>query len=499
MGRTPGLFFNFFFFYCLLAGFLFCHSNTSGQEMMGINGSNYAGTAGSHINPSSLSNFPLKWEIHLLTLDFFLDNNYAYMPKTSIVNLTSRIRKTDNFELQESDFVYSKTKIKNKSAYVNFMLKLPSVLFKIKDHRIAIINNGIRTVVSANKINFTMPRLDPASSSDSLSLDLSDATFSIPKFRINAMAWSEFGLSYSTLISKTQDRKINFGFTLKRLHGYLAGYFLNNEVFLDATDVQNIRSSVDFEYGYTDPTNAEPSYKGILSGKGMAIDIGTTIVMKGKYYEGGIKKVAGGTDSPLNYGLRVGVSLLDIGRINFDKNIKTYSVNEFKKVDSVSDLDFLINSAQYELPEAPQPGNSFTMRTPMALSVQADYKFRKRIFINGTWVQRIVLKGPGIDRTNQISITPRYELKWFGFSLPLVLYQYKYPRIGAALRIGPLWIGSDKIGSWFIPGKFSGTDIYISLRITPIKKPNVHINKIQRKKTPGELPCSFMPYKGTFV
>ncbi|MBL4752952.1 MAG: hypothetical protein JKY52_05030 [Flavobacteriales bacterium] len=470
-----------------------------GQEMMGLNGSNYAGTAGAHINPSSLSNFPHKWEVHLLTLDFMVDNNYAHMPKTSLMSEYKRSKNLgSNYELQQSDFVYPQTSFSKKSAYVNVLLKVPSVLFRIKDHRFALINNGARFITSANHVNFTVPKfLD--SEGDSLTLDFSSANLDISKFRINAMAWAEYGITYSTLISQTNSTKTHIGISIKRLHGFASGFLLNNGVAFDFTPQQTALTRIDVEYGYIDVQNLggnSAGYQGLISGKGMGFDLGATFVMKRKYRTGGIDRVELGRNHPTNYGTRIGISLIDMGRINFDSNVQKFKVDKFTRNDSIADMDVLVNSELYQFPDQSQPGAQFSMRLPTALSVQVDYKIRRNVFVNATAIQRIVLPGPGIDRANQLSITPRFELKWLGFSMPLSLYQFKRPRLGAALRIGPLWIGSDKIGSWFFPGKFSGTDFFISLRILPLHKSKKKKRKrAEKEKRVTDLPCSFMPYR----
>ncbi|MBL4577664.1 MAG: hypothetical protein JKX74_04275 [Flavobacteriales bacterium] len=479
---------------------LLCSSLAFGQEMMGLNGSNYAGTAGAHINPSSLSNFPHKWEIHLLTLDFMLENNYAYLPNSSLLTEYKKSKALGSgYELQQSDFVYPATSFKKKSAYVNVLLKVPSVLFRIKNHRFAIINNGARFITSANKVNFTMPKITTSGQGrDSLSLDFNSDNLEISKFRINGMAWAEFGLTYSGLVSKTNSRKVFLGLSVKRLHGYIAGYLLNHGVAFAFTPQQVALSKIDVEYGFVDVNNGASGYAGAVSGKGWGFDLGTTMVMKRKYRSGGIGRVEGGQDHPTNYGTRVGISLIDIGRINFGSNVRKYKVDKFTRSDSIADMDVLVSSELYQFPPQVQPGGQFLMRLPTALSVQVDYKVRPHVFVNATAIQRIVLPGPGIDRANQLSVTPRFELRWLGLSMPLILYQYTRPRLGAALRIGPLWIGSDKIGSWFFPGKFSGTDFFISLRILPIKRSKKQKKKrAEKDKRIIDMPCSFVPYRNS--
>ncbi|MBL4657229.1 MAG: hypothetical protein JKX73_04455 [Flavobacteriales bacterium] len=472
------------------------------QEMMGINGSNYAGTAGAHINPSSLSNFPFKWEVHLLTLDFMFENNYAYLPNTSIYKEYKNSKEDSDNSLEQNDFVYPGTTFKQKSAYVHVLAKVPSVLFKIKDHRFALVNNAARFITSANHVNFTMPKISAVEGgNDSIILDFDDANLVIDKFRVNGMAWAEFGITYSGLASQTNNRKVFLGIGVKRLHGFMAGYLLNNGVAFEFTPQQTAVAKIDVEYGFIDPQNigsGAPGYQGFVQGKGLGFDLGTTIVMKQKVRPGGFRGTSGGFDKTTNYGTRIGVSLIDMGKINFDANVQKFKVDKIIRSDSVADMDVLVNSELYQFPQQTQPGAQFSMRLPTALSVQFDYKIREKLFVNATGVHRIVLPGPGIDRANQLTLTPRFETSWFGFSMPLILYQFKRPRLGAAIRIGPLWFGSDKIGSWFFPGKFSGTDVFISLRVLPI-----HFKKKKRGQRPGkitDLPCSFVPYRsGTWI
>jgi hypothetical protein len=49
------------------------------QEMLGIVNSNYAGSVGSIINPSSIVNSKLFMDINLVTADIFAQNNYLYI------------------------------------------------------------------------------------------------------------------------------------------------------------------------------------------------------------------------------------------------------------------------------------------------------------------------------------------------------------------------------------------------------------------------------------
>ena len=65
-------------------------------------------------------------------------------------------------------------------------------------------------------------------------------------------------------------------------------------------------------------------------------------------------------------------------------------------------------------------------------------------------------------------MTPRFETYWFEAALPISLYEYQYPQLGLSLRLGPLSIGTDKLGHWIKQSDLYGADIYFHLKV-PIR------------------------------
>ncbi|MFI5193423.1 MAG: hypothetical protein ACHQD7_05180, partial [Chitinophagales bacterium] len=54
------------------------------QQDLGIRNGNYAGIEGALLNPSSISNSKLKWDINVLSLDVVFDNNFLFIPKGNV-------------------------------------------------------------------------------------------------------------------------------------------------------------------------------------------------------------------------------------------------------------------------------------------------------------------------------------------------------------------------------------------------------------------------------
>jgi hypothetical protein len=69
-----------------------------------------------------------------------------------------------------------------------------------------------------------------------------------------------------------------------------------------------------------------------------------------------------------------------------------------------------------------------------------------------------------VRRPAQIAVTPRYETDWFEAMLPLSLYEYRLPRIGAAVRLGFLTIGTERLGTLFGVADINGMDVYASVK-----------------------------------
>jgi hypothetical protein len=104
---------------------------------------------------------------------------------------------------------------------------------------------------------------------------------------------------------------------------------------------------------------------------------------------------------------------------------------------------------------------------PMAVSLQFDYHFKKHknLYIGAIWVQPVRFNMHTMRRPAQIAVIPRYETKNIEVSVPISLYEYRYPRIGLAARFSVLTIGTEKLGTYLGLGDLNGLDIYASIKI----------------------------------
>ena len=112
------------------------------------------------------------------------------------------------------------------------------------------------------------------------------------------------------------------------------------------------------------------------------------------------------------------------------------------------------------------------MWLPTALSLQVDYNINGDFYLGSALVQSIPLGNFKVGRANVFALSPRFERKWFGASLPISIYNWDQVRVGLSARLGFLTLGSDHIGSIFTNSDLSGTDFYMALKIFPFGKGN---------------------------
>ena len=453
------------------------------------------------VNPSYISNSPFVVDVNLVTVHSYVDNNYVYLYPTNIPDLIDDDGQNkiavDNAQYKQNG-TWAKYLLENrdnnnwnKNAYVNVMVQGPSVMFGMGKWNFS-IEDDARVAFSLDHVSPLAARLVFENTPKLSYQPLSNMSLVIPKFRINGAAWDEIGITVARQIVNNKDWQVKGGITLKHLNAYAGGYCLNNgiDITLIPKDTALYFKDLNVKFGYADNIDANMAHTATVCGTGNSADFGVTFekkTVKNTY------QCPNFCDKMLDlqYLWKLGISLIDIGYINFNQCTTDYSINNGNdnwvdimkiKAKNVNGIDSVLKAHFTNLSKT---NDNFTMMLPWAASVQFDYNIGYNIYVNGTWVQRIPHFGMiGIDRANSISITPRYDTRWFGVALPIVFYNYLWPSAGIAFRIDNcLVIGSDKLG--FILGQsLSGEDIYFSLKFNILKSCRKH----KKRGLPSFLP-----------
>jgi hypothetical protein len=300
--------------------------------------------------------------------------------------------------------------------------------------------------------------------------------------QFNMLGWTEYGISYATVLYMKGKHELTGGLTLKYLQGVGGAYVKHTDVTYNIVDDNNLlftNSSID--YGNVDYNNFDniKKYNDLIHGDGFGGNIGFTYVHRrdsADYtYEVDCKKYVDPDKSLYVY--RIGVSAIDLGSITFDEGAGNYHLEtesadwenwKGENFNSNQDFNKSISYIFYGDSTASFTGSNFKMGLPAALVFNGDWNFYKSFYLNATYIQHFGhSSGQGVRRPNVYGITPRYETKWFEVSVPISLLAYNtlVPRVGVAVRLGYFFIGGDALGGLMALNDFEGADVYAGVHI----------------------------------
>ena len=443
---------------------------TLGQDNFGAVHSNYSPTNSVHLNPSSMLDAKTWLDIHIVGFGSYVNNNFAAIENESWLNVSQQR------QIDINQFLFN-TNRNNYHFYNRTNVGALSAVLSQGDHAFGL---------SFNSFAYADIRRVDNSLAEPLAQILRNQTptvftgFDIEKLRANASGYAETKLSYGYTYNKMQSNMLMFGVSLKKIFPLAGGggkISEANYTVLPADFVAINRFVGDVMY------NQSPEFT--LLG-GMGIDLGFTFQKMQERVTTYLPNSPKNGCNPKFYKYKIGVSLLDFGTIKYNENnSEIFAVD----IDSLligpnEDIENVLNSVTTgeEIGAISRPHK---MSLPTVLSLQLDVNVWNNMFyINGTIIQGIppFANSFGVRRANSVSVTPRFETKWFDVAIPFSLYEYKQPQMGLSMRLYLLTIGTDKLLSMFMPSNLYGADIYAQLKVPLFKNPNCKDRGFNSKK-----------------
>jgi hypothetical protein len=467
----------------LLALSLLLHPGAAAQEMLGVTLGNYAGINSAQLNPSAMHSSKQYLDVELFGADGFIQNNLLYQDKSDY-SFGHFFQGGYQFPTHAEDYgtevrpfyVYNNTHPKD--MYHQVRIIGPGAMLIWNRHAFA-ITTGAREVFSVKNMpydvaNFVYLGLNYAPQHN---INYNDTR----PFSSAGLAWAEVGVSYAYIIYNKRVDRISVGASVRRLFGVAGTYAsVKNINYVVPDDSTLIINNLDAELGVSAPINYSTNqYESgnTIKGGGFGFDVGATYtrLTRSTYTSYTRKPCAARYD---DYIFRVGVSLIDIGRIRFKKNAIKYRIDNqssyWTDVDTFNprNISNFLDTVSYQFygdPTTAYVGDMMSVWLPSAASVQFDYHYLGPWYINAVLVYGFNLAKNSVTRPAELAITPRYETGWFEASLPVSLYDWNLVRMGLALRFYILTIGTEKLGQFFSFSDFTGMDLYFNLKI-PLDK-----------------------------
>ncbi len=452
------------------------------QSFYGLNISNFQGVHGMYINPSSIADSRYKLHVNLTALGTSFYNDYLSLELP--FTLTQLIRgtvpasaKNSSGQIQWDDsWMVEQLNGKPKNVAYNLEWRGPSAMVSLSK-RLA-VGAGLRTRLGINLNNVdeqlarTLRRGIDTTYQQALSGDNS--------FNLNMNSFQEISGTMALVLINKKSRYLKVGGTVKALFGIGSLYLNNKGLELDVRNLDSLRiNRMDMELGYSNSAFIQNLSKGILSsslpkpdmnGFGIGYDLGATMEWRPEFTEA--------MQGKNRYLLRLGVSLLDMGGIKYKKNVTSYSVSRstpllFNEDSAFSaafqqgveqGLDWMKGYAQRNLNYKEQQ-NSFRVNMPSTLSVQLDYNLFRSFYLGMLWNQSFVSRSSvNFRRPSGIVVMPRFESRLFEISVPVSLNNdYTDAGLGAFLRLGPVFFGTDNLFTSFKKTGFNGFNFYFGM------------------------------------
>lgn len=451
------------------------------QQSLAHAASSYSGLHGAAVNPSQLSFNQRSWGIHLPGAGANFQNNSLVVDRINL--LATAFGRTYSFEVDNA-----LNRASNAQAEVflraNFddplNLRLQTWVMGLGGfmqygrHAFG-LSAGARAFLELSRVGPNMAtQLYEGFMFDSLL----NQQISSPGLRLNLLAFTETNFTWSYRFLEKRTRGAAIGITAKFINVHQSAHLDFEEFAYTVSNTSDtfLVNNLGGTYGRSVGAN------GILSGGGVAFDIGFTYVDVDES-QNNIQKTATGINcfnfrAPRNRKLtappahfwKLGVSLLDLGLVR---------VNAFDFLMVGQSIPIGLREQLFNFSEEPfdatlidrvdgfgllSPSSSYTVGAATALSVQFDYQVVPFFYVNASLMQRVPLFGQyKLGRINQLMVAPRLQTFGAEIGLPLSLLEYRYPQVGLSARIGPVSFGTDRLGELFGMRRVRGLDAYVSI------------------------------------
>lgn len=416
-----------------IAFFFLLTTTLFAQEGIGVITDNYLPVNQVKINPADMVDQRPWLSINFIGTHGYLRNNFAYLEETRL-----------KFYETEPTPVFDPPPGRFGKAFVTGEVMGPSATIGYKNQAFG-LHTSVRTYANFNRIPAVVGQIIADESVE----NIANGRYSMTNGRVKTMSWAQIGLSYGKTLYQRNDIMIDGGITVNRLIGIHQASLTINEGLVDVVNGNGTLRELDGKYSYSEPRFG--------AGGGWGTTIGVNYKKMNDYTDSYTPHSRTNGCKWLGYKYKIGVSLIDLGYIRFNEEARTANLPDTATIDEVEDVNEDILGVEE---------TKFTGALPTALSIKADYNILGNYYANLLVVQRLSLRNSfGVERSNLLTVSPRYESSLFSISLPLSLANYETPQLGLYFRVGPLAIGTDHLSPFILKRDQRAASIYFSLNI----------------------------------
>lgn len=459
------------------------------QENIGMSSGNYAGVTGVWYNPASIADSRYKFDINIIGINSYFNNNYLLVKNGAFVRRLFRKEPYNgSFDAVKNDLLQEQLPVNGKvygRVESNIHFPLSFMATTGKRSAIAITMNN-RTINKVDNLNTDLARSFFGELRDST---LYGKNMQLDSTQYNFLNWQEVGFTYSRVMMSSKHHLLKMGVTLKWLGANAAAYIQTDNAIVSFRDSQTLSLRTPLMH-YARTANADigqfnrRDIFNNIEDQTFGWDAGLVYEFRAKVKKFRYVDEENNEEQrrDLNkYMFRIGLSLVDMGRFTLNKKPLTndFSANivnwNFSDVhaSNLSDFDTALAKQVNYIPGA---SSTFTYRLPAALIANFDLHLFGGFYIN------VAAKAPFesfkkttdtyISANKWVAITPRFEGKFFGIYVP-VTRAYNRTNIGATVKLGPVYLGSNNLAQILSNPSSYEADFHAGVRLSiPYGKPS---------------------------
>ncbi|TVR79208.1 MAG: OmpA family protein [Chitinophagaceae bacterium] len=468
----------------LLLILFFCSTliSVKGQDYLGIVNMNYGGVTSMDFQPASIVDMRYKVDINIIGISTTFHNNYISVNRDFF--RSDSMFSADNWQER---YFSERMNDDNKFIYFNNQIQLPSFAVSLGPRASIGLSWRMRTKFNFDNID---PDLAKLAWEGVMYPPLHYQDLSNENLSVQLMNWAEYGVTFGMVLMDRDQHFLKGAARAKLLQGIFAAYLYADELRYSWSGSDTVTIvATNASYGHSDNFEVDEetlNYR-FTANPTLGYDFGLVYEYRPnrrryqyEYPEG----VMNDRRDKEKYAFKVGLSVLDIGRLRFNKHpnsrnfyadIEDWYVKDFD-LGSVADFDDTINS-RFIFTEDEE--EDFLMNMPTAISIQADLRLWRNFYLNVTpfWA---VYRNDQEERVRELtrwSIAPRFDSKWFGAALPFSFAEGGQRALGASVRLGPLVVGTNNFLPFFnSDGNFYGADFHFALKVPiPHNKPKIPV------------------------
>ncbi len=454
---------------------VFFTNNAKSQPFIPFSTWNHAGVTGVYLQPASIADTRMKFDMTLFGVDVNVGNSF-YGMKKGFVTSGDWFDKIDEYSTPLE-------KIKNHRMQVGLDLQLLNFMVTLSPKSALAFHSRVRTMVNVDGVD---PNLF-----DIMDNDISDfigQSYTIKDMAFRANAWADFGVTYAREIMDWGPHYLKGGVTLKLVQpvtsGYIyiedAGYSIKpnpnaqsvdeatEDVWLKAKGEMAMPSGFsDFE-DFEDVENMFDDWK-FGKNLGVGFDFGAVYEYRPNHenYRHPDNPSMWKRYEPSKYLFRIGLSVLDVGSMKYTSDwTQSFAMNTQEEIpeDEITDFDALRDAFGLKEQET-----KYRVGLPSAISIQTDWRIYQWLYlgVNPYFALR-QKKGNkvGTHYMTSVNVTPRIEMAGLGFSLPITYDQFHAFNVGVGLQLGPLWVGSSNMFNMMFSNKLREINFCMGMKIS---------------------------------